>query len=214
MSEQLLLTQTKKGILNMLSPDNVVYTKQIKDLAIEADQLFETLLNKLQLVHRICYESVLYIEDPNAAEYSLLMRDVDFKIDHILKTHCLKRNMIRTTGFDEEFTLQPVNLDISPDTSLQEFFDLNFTGYCENMSIIHAVATKSTDDLFDTLWFVLSIDEINEQYIYREIERVRYFLQIVKDAIESLTDAGAKIDEINDDLFDVYQRLYLDVQVD
>ena len=198
----------------MLSPDNVVYTKQIKDLAIEAEQLFETLLSKLQLVHRICYESVLYIEDPNAAEYSLLMRDVDFKIDHILKTHCLKQNMIRTTGFDEDFTLQPANLDISPDMSLQEFFDSNFTGYCENMSIIHAVATKSTDDLFDTLGFVLSIGEINEQYIYREIERVRYFLQIVKDAIESLTDAGSKINEITDSLFDDYQRLYLDVQVD
>lgn len=198
----------------MLSPDNAVYTKQIKDLAIEADQLFETLLSKLQLVHRICYESVLYIEDPNAAEYSLLMLDVDFKIDHILKTHCLKRNMIRTTGFDEEFTLQPVNLEISPDMSLQEFFDRNFTGYCENASIIDAIATKSADDLFKTLSIVLSDGTISEQYIYREIARVRYFLQIVKDAIKSLTDAGAKIDKINGDLFDDYQQLYLNVEID
>ena len=190
------------------------YTKQIKDLAIDTDQLFETLLSKLRSVHRICYESVLNIEDPTAAEFLIFNRDIDFKIDHILKTHCLKRNMIRTTGFDEEFTLQPSNLDISPDMSLQEFFDRNFTGHCENASIIDAIATKSADDLFKTLSIVLSDGTISEQYIYREIERVRYFVQIIKDAIESLDSAGSKINEIADSLFDVYQRLYLDVQVD
>ena len=195
----------------MLSPDNVVYTKQIEDLAIDADQLFETLLNKLQSVHRICYDSILYIEDPSAEEFFRFRSDIEFRIEHILQMNGLKRN---AAALDGEFTLQPADLDVSPDMSLQEFFDRNFTGHCENASIIDAIATKSTDHLFAMLRSVLSSGTISEQYIYREIARIRYFVQIIKDTIESLDSAGSKINDIADSLFDDYQQLYLDVQVD
>lgn len=191
--------------------NNTHYTRQIEELTIEAEQLFNELHHKLQTVYSINYDSILYIEDPFAEEFFRFQSDIEFRIEHILQMHGLKRNAVT---LDEEFTLQPADLDVSPDMSLQEFFDRNFTGHCENASIIDAIATKSADDLFKTLSIVLSDGTISEQYIYREIERVRYFVQIIKDTIESLDSAGSKINEITDRLFDDYQRLYLDVQVD
>ena len=148
------------------------YTGQIEDLAIEAEQLFNELRRKLQIVYSINYDSVLYIEDPFAEEFFRFQSDVEFKIEHILQMHGLKRAIT----LDEEFTLQPADLYTSSDMTLQEFFDRNFTGHCENASIIDAIATKSADDLFKTLSIVLSDGTISEQYIYREIERVRYFV--------------------------------------
>lgn len=64
------------------------------------------------------------------------------------------------------------------------------------------------------LGFVLSSGIESEKYVYREIERIRYFLQIIKDTIASLDSVGSKIDEINDDLFDDYEQLYLNVTTD
>lgn len=198
----------------MLSPTNVHFTKQIRDLAVEAEQLFTELCRNLRQAHTINYESILYIEDWTATEYSLFRRDIDFRIDHILKLHGLKRNMIHSTNFNESFTLQPTNIDVSPGMSLHEFFDLDFAWHCENASIIDSIADNSTDDLFNTLSAVLSSGIESEKYVYREIERIRYFLQIIKDTIASLDSVGSKIDEINDDLFDDYEQLYLNVTID
>lgn len=198
----------------MLSPTNVHFTKQIRDLAVEAEQLFAELRQNLRQAHTINYESILYIEDPTEIEYSLFRRDIDFRIEHILKLHGLTRNMIYSTDFNDSFTLQPANIDVSPDMSLREFFDINFTWHCENVSIIDSIADNSTDDLFNMLGFVLSSGIESEKYVYREIERIRYFLQITKDTIASLDSVGSKIDEINDDLFDDYEQLYLNVTTD
>ena len=181
------------------------YFDQITDLELELDRSFKNLRWFSDAIFGPDYRKILRIEGLNMQDFENFRCDIETEIDQSLKKYKIAKHRIHRTG---SFTLEPTNLNISKEMTILEFVESNMPDISRESKIINTIRSIDSEMLTGEIAYLLANEVINKKEFDDEIDKLRSFVQKVRDSVQEFFAFRSELQSINKHLPNEYKLTY------